>query len=139
MSLIRPYADLHKALNGPGDQRPTAQQIIKDYGLEGEWHGRVVLITGASPGGLGVEIARAIHKTGADVVITVRDQAKGNEVAKDILKDGEDGRVEVLTMDLASLKSVRKAAETFLAKYDKLNVLINNAGKSSYPSLEVHC
>lgn len=131
MTLLAPYAEQHKDPQGPGDARPTATQIIKDQGLVAnpEWAGRVVLITGVSPGGLGPETAKAIHLTGADVYITVRDVNKGKQVAEEILADGKPGRVEVIQLDLSSLESVRAGAAEFLRQSgNKLNILINNAG-----------
>lgn len=131
MVRLAPYAEVHKAPQGPGDDRPTATKIIEDQGLhEGNaWSGRTVLITGCSPESLGEEVAKAIHLTGADIFITVRDVAVGNAVAKNILADGKPGKVEVITMELDSLKSVEAAAAAFLAKSDRLHVLINNAGE----------
>ena len=133
MPGLAPYAEQHKSPKGPGDARPTAVKIIEDQGLVADpsWAGRVVLITGCSAGGLGPETAKAIHLTGADVYITVRDAAKGKEIADEVKADGKPGKVEVIVMDLNSLKSVRTGAEEFLRKSgNKLNVLINNAGKS---------
>ncbi|KAJ3551269.1 hypothetical protein NPX13_g11401 [Xylaria arbuscula] len=104
MARIAPYAEEHKLenLKGPGDARPTAIQIIEHQGLVGDpaWSGRVVLITGCSPGGLGPETAKAIRLTGADVYITSRDLAKGKQVADELLADGKPGKVEVIQMDL---------------------------------------
>jgi hypothetical protein len=110
MTRISPYLEQHqhnlKNLEGPGDCRPTAAQIIEDQGLvaNSEWGGRVVLVTGCSPGGLGPETAKTIHLTGADVYITARDVAKGKQVAEEILADGKPGKIEVIQMDLGSLK-----------------------------------
>lgn len=138
MTRLAPYLEQHKDanLNGPGDGRPTAAQIIRDQGLvdSPSWAGRVVLVTGCSPGGLGPETAKAMHLTGADVYITSRDAAKGKQIADDILSDGKPGKIGVIIMDLNSLRSVRAGAEEFLQKSgNKLNVLINNAGKLEEP------
>jgi NADP-dependent 3-hydroxy acid dehydrogenase YdfG len=132
MTILAPYAEQHKAPQGPGDARPTATQIIEDQGLVANpaWAGRVVLITGCSPGGLGAETAKAIHLTGANVFITARDVAKGKQVAEKILADGKPGKVEVIEMDFDSLQSIRIGAEEFLRKSsNKVNIVINNAGK----------
>lgn len=133
MARVAPYYEQHKLenLQGPGDSRPTAAQIIKYQGLTDspEWAGRVVLVTGVSPGGLGLETAKAIHLTGADVYITTRNLAKGEEVAEEIRGDGKSGKVDVIQLELDSLDSVRTAAAEFLRKSgNKLNILINNAG-----------
>ncbi|KAK7931186.1 Short-chain dehydrogenase [Apiospora marii] len=138
MARIAPYEELHKleTVNGPGDARPTATQIIQDQGLvdSPDWRGRVVLITGVSPGGLGAETAKAMHLTGADIYVTCRDVAKGQQVARDVLADGKAGKFEVIQMDLESLDSVRTAAADFLQKSgNKLNVLIENAGIMACP------
>ncbi|KAI1769314.1 short-chain dehydrogenase [Hypoxylon sp. FL1150] len=136
MARLTPYAELHKVTGGPGDARPTATQIVEDQGLVAKptWTGKVVLITGCSPGGLGPETAKAIHLTGADVFITARDVAKGEQVAEEIKADGKPGNVEVIQVDLGSLKSIQAGADEFLRKSgNKLNVLINNAGIMACP------
>ena len=126
---FHPYAELFANPNGPGDERPTALQIIRDENLEKSWSGRVALVTGATSG-IGVETARALHATGADVYITARDLQKAEFVVQDILKtSGGTGELRVLEMDMTSLESVKLAAQSFLAINDKLNVLINNAGE----------
>ncbi|KAM0200597.1 hypothetical protein ACHAQI_011572 [Fusarium lateritium] len=116
MTRLAPYLEQHKSLNGPGDARPTATQIIEDQGLVGEWSGRTVLVTGCSPDGIGPETARTFHLAGADVFITARSIAKGEQVAKDILSDGRPGIVQVIEMDLASIDSIRAGADQFLSK-----------------------
>lgn len=131
MAPITPYAALHADPKGEGDARPTAIQIVQDQGLTGKLAGKKVIVTGCSPEGMGEEIARAFHTTGADVYITVRGQAKGDAVAADILKDGGPGKVVVLVMDLASFESVNTAAETYLKHESRLDYLINNAGASN--------
>ncbi|RSM01138.1 hypothetical protein CDV31_011502 [Fusarium ambrosium] len=133
MSLIQPYAKEHHSPAGPGDSRPTAIQIVKDQQLIGKWVGRVALVTGCSPGSIGAEVARAIHATGADVYITARDTKKGLATAESILTDGSPGKVEVIQLDLTSLESVRKAAQTFLEKSQSLHLLVNNAGVLGCP------
>lgn len=135
MARLAPYLEQHNPenLKGPGDSRPTAAQIVDDQGLVAspEWTGRVILVTGCSPGGLGADTAKALHLTGADVYITVRDAAKGKQVADEILADGKPGKVSVIVMDLGSLAGVRAGAEEFLRQSGgKLNILINNAGRS---------
>ncbi|KAG0647204.1 Translocon at the inner envelope membrane of chloroplasts 32 [Hyphodiscus hymeniophilus] len=125
------YSEAHKPenLNGAGDARPTALQIIRDNGLEGKLADKVFMVTGASAG-IGVETGRALAATGGKVFLTARDLRKGEEACKSFL---ESGRVELLEMDNNSLDSVRAAAKTFLSKSNKLNVLVNNAGIMGCP------
>ena len=125
------YSEAHKPenLNGAGDARPTALQIIQDEGLDGKMTDKVFIVTGASAG-IGVETGRAFAATGGKVFLTARDLKKGEEACKSFL---EPGRVELLEMDNNSLESVRAAAKTFLSKSTKLNVLVNNAGIMACP------
>ena len=126
--LFNPYAAEFANPKGPGDLRPTALQIIRDNDLLNKWTGKVALVTGATSG-LGVETARALYATGADVFITARDVKKGQDVVDAILKSSEgQGRLEIIEMDMNSLDSVKKAAKAFLAQSNKLNILVNNAG-----------
>ncbi|KAJ6091954.1 hypothetical protein N7467_003923 [Penicillium canescens] len=123
------YEAVHQTLNGPGDARPTALQIISDEQLNGKWTDKTILITGCSSG-IGIETAKALYETGATVYATARDLNKAKSALSSIL---DSGRVHLLELDLESLASVRKCAETFLAKSDRLNVLITNAGVMATP------
>jgi NAD(P)-dependent dehydrogenase (short-subunit alcohol dehydrogenase family) len=127
------YAHLFTNPAGPGDMRPTALQIIEDHNLIGAWNDRTVLITGGSSG-IGLETARAMHATGADVFITARTASKGDEAVSEIRRSSVGtGRLEVIEMELSSLASVRQAASSFLQRSSSLNVLINNAGVMGVP------
>lgn len=126
------YAEAHGSPNGPDDARPTALQIVKEENRETALTDKVALITGCSSG-IGIETARALAATGAKVYCCVRNPAKGTAALSNILSPG---RVELLTLDLNSLDSVRACAKDFLAKSEKLNILINNAGIMATPTLE---
>lgn len=123
------YAAVHESPNGPGDVRPTAQQIIADQQLEGKWSGRVILITGCSSG-LGIETARALLSTGATLYLTARDISKAKSALGTITSNDH---VHLLKLDLNSLASVRKCAEDFLSMSKRLDILIANAGVMSTP------
>jgi len=129
---LNPYRALYDATpKGPGDGRPTALRVLQDNDAIGKWQGRVMLITGGTSG-IGLETARVLHATGADVYFTARDAVKAKTVVEDIRKSSTgSGKLDTIPMDLDSLDSVREAARIFLTKADKLNVLINNAGKES--------
>lgn len=126
-----PYAAAHASPAGPGDSRPTAAQIIIGNDLVGALHGKAMLVTGGS-NGLGVDVVRQLAKTGAKVFFTSRDIARGERVRKMLVQEAEEeGReiaVEVLEMELGRLDSVKRAAEEFRGRSEKLNVLVNNAG-----------
>jgi len=89
--------------------------------------GKVCLITGATSG-IGEVTARELAQMGGTVVITARNQNK-LELAIDRLRSASnDNLVEGLVADLTSQGEVRSLAFEFLQRYDRLDVLINNAG-----------
>ena len=87
--------------------------------------GQTILITGAT-GGIGLEAARALAAMGARIVIGARDAQRGQAVVAELARTG--GRAELLTIDMASFASIRRAAAEFLAAHPALDVLVNNAG-----------
>ncbi|THY14106.1 putative short-chain dehydrogenase/reductase [Aureobasidium pullulans] len=103
----RPYLDRHQNLAGPGDERPTAIEVVKDLGLVGKLSDKTILITGCSAG-LGVQAARALYLSGAKLYITVRNEQKGQKAIEAIMKDAPQGQtVEMVHMDLGDFDSVR--------------------------------
>lgn len=123
------YAAAHISPNGIGDARPTALQVVQDEGLIDGLGGKTFLVTGANDT-TGLETARALHMTGARIFITTRSPEKSAQAIKSIIESngGEKGGIEALTMELGDLFSVRNAAKEFLAKSNRLNVLVCNAG-----------
>ena len=108
----------------------TADEVLEGHDLSG----RTALITGGYSG-LGKETARAMAAKGAHVILSGRDEAKLAEAAKEIA--GETGAtVETLVCDLASLDSVRAAGEEANERFDKIDLLINNAGVMACPKGE---
>jgi NAD(P)-dependent dehydrogenase (short-subunit alcohol dehydrogenase family) len=86
--------------------------------------GKRVLITGGNSG-IGKVTAVELAKLGAEVVLACRDSDKTRAALEQIRAHGT---AENLPVDLSSLDSVRALAHTFLDRYDRLDVLINNAG-----------
>ncbi|KAF2216050.1 hypothetical protein CERZMDRAFT_109842 [Cercospora zeae-maydis SCOH1-5] len=132
---FKPYAEAHDNPQGAGDARPTAFQIIKDEDAVGKYKGKTVLITGASSG-IGVETARALYETGAQLYLTARDMPKLEKVIEDIVQNatiGDAPRPKPLEIHLDSLDSTRKGAEDFKKQSGQLNILINNAGVMACP------
>lgn len=89
--------------------------------------GRTAVITGANTG-IGYEAARVLAERGATVVLAVRDTARGQAAADRILAAAPAAKVRVRALDLASLASVREAADDLANTYQKIDLLINNAG-----------
>ena len=94
--------------------------------------GRVVIITGGNSG-IGYEAAKALAAKNAQVVLAVRDQAKGALAKQEILLQHPLAAIDVMRLDLASLASIRQFAQEFQSRYDRLDVLINNAGVMALP------
>jgi NAD(P)-dependent dehydrogenase (short-subunit alcohol dehydrogenase family) len=88
--------------------------------------GRTILVTGANTG-IGFETAAALAAAGATTLITSRDPEKG-EAALGALKVRTGGDLHLLHLDLASLRSVRDLAAEVLDRFERLDVLVNNAG-----------
>ncbi|KAK4501684.1 hypothetical protein PRZ48_007493 [Zasmidium cellare] len=127
------YAEAHANNKGPGDARPTALQIVKDEDLIGKLTDKVFVVTGVSSG-IGVETLRALHATGGHVFGTVRDVAKGKEVAQQIQSSNPSGgKITLIEMSMDSLASIKKGAESILSQTKTINVVINNAGVMATP------
>lgn len=92
-----------------------------------EQEGRIFIVTGANAG-LGYETSKELASKGAKVIMACRDLSKGESAKKDILKEVSKADLEVMKIDLSKFSSVRDFAEKFKSKFEKLDVLINNAG-----------
>ena len=89
--------------------------------------GKTCLVTGASSG-IGLETAVGLAKLGASVVMTSRNQAKGEAALTHVKNRSGSDSVELMLVDFASLSSIRGFAEEFKMDHDRLDVLVNNAG-----------
>lgn len=89
--------------------------------------GKVVVITGSNIG-IGKETAVGVAKEGATVVLACRNQEKAAAAAKDIEQRSGNDDVHLVSLDLADLASVKAAADDILRRWDRLDVLVNNAG-----------
>jgi NAD(P)-dependent dehydrogenase (short-subunit alcohol dehydrogenase family) len=90
-------------------------------------HGKVVVVTGANVG-IGLETAVGVAERGATTVLACRNQAKAEAAAKVVTQRTWNDDVHVVALDLADLASVRKAADDILSRWQRLDVLVNNAG-----------
>ncbi len=89
--------------------------------------GKVCLLTGSSQG-IGKATAVGLARLGATLILPVRDLARGEAVLAEIRALGEKTDVTLMQADLSSQASIRKLAEEFLQRHERLDVLINNAG-----------
>ena len=107
----------------------TTDDVLSGIDLRG----KRVLVTGASAG-LGVETARALTSHGATVVGAARDLEKAKR-ATEIVRNGarNGGSLELVALDLASLKSVRACADSLVKAGKPFDVVICNAGVMACP------
>lgn len=89
--------------------------------------GKIALVTGAT-GGIGKEIARSLAAMGATVVIGARTEAKGAAARSEIAAATGNEDVHVMCVDVAEIESVKAFAAAFEKRFEKLHVLVNNAG-----------
>jgi NAD(P)-dependent dehydrogenase (short-subunit alcohol dehydrogenase family) len=108
----------------------TTEDVLSGVNLQG----KRILVTGVSAG-LGVETARALAAHGAHVVGAARDVTKAETATAQVRKDAaaQGGSFELVTLDLASLKSVRVCATELIAKGEPFDLVIANAGVMATP------
>lgn len=94
--------------------------------------GKLALITGANSG-IGFHTALELARAGCGVILACRDLVKADAAKERILRLVPSAELEVLALDLASLESVRTAADAFLNSGRRLDRLINNAGVMALP------
>lgn len=88
---------------------------------------KICLITG-STSGIGKETALELARMGMHIVMNTRDEKKGKMVQEEIIKLTGNQEIDIYHCDLASFESIRHFAATIGKKYERLDILINNAG-----------
>ncbi|GAA3159650.1 oxidoreductase [Nonomuraea salmonea] len=91
---------------------------------------RIVVVTGANSG-IGYVTARELSRRGAHVVLACRDPERGKAALGRMRDEVPDARLELRSLDLASLESVRAFAASW--DHDRLDLLVNNAGIAMVP------
>ena len=89
--------------------------------------GKIAVVTGAT-NGIGYEAALQLAAHGAEVVMAVRDTARGHACAARIRGAHPEAKLTVMALDVASLASIREFAERASDTLPRLDILINNAG-----------
>jgi NAD(P)-dependent dehydrogenase (short-subunit alcohol dehydrogenase family) len=108
----------------------TTEDVLSGVKLRG----KRILVTGVSAG-LGVETARSLAAHGAQVVGAARDLSKAEAATEQVRQDAaaNGGSFDLIELDLANLKSVRACADQLLAKGERFDVIIANAGVMATP------
>ena len=114
------------------NSRPAATESVPQSGEEPSVR-QVILVTG-STSGLGRGVALRLASMGSHIIVHGRNRERGLEVVNEIEREGI-GSARFYAADLASFDQVREFAETILRDYDRLDVLINNAGIHLAPEM----
>jgi NAD(P)-dependent dehydrogenase (short-subunit alcohol dehydrogenase family) len=88
---------------------------------------KTILITGGNTG-IGKEAAAGLASLGAQVVITSRNEERGRSARQEIAARSGNNSVDVMALDLASFRSIRSFTADVLDRFDRLDVLVDNAG-----------
>lgn len=88
---------------------------------------KVAVVTGATSG-IGKYTAIGLARQGMTTVLACRDQARAKSVVDEVRTMADNDAVESISLDLADLQSVRRCADEILGRFDRLDVLVNNAG-----------
>ncbi len=103
--------------------------MSKEFKLEEvtSMKGRIAIVTGANTG-LGFETALAFAKKDIKVIMACRNEKKAKEAMDRIKKEVHLADLKFIPLDLMDLASVHSFADKFLEEFDRLDLLINNAG-----------
>lgn len=93
--------------------------------------GKVIIITGCSAG-IGKETAKELLKSGATVIWACRDEKKTLNIIKELSIQDYKGKSVFIKLDLSSLQSVYEFYLQFISNFDRLDILINNAGAATH-------
>jgi NAD(P)-dependent dehydrogenase (short-subunit alcohol dehydrogenase family) len=110
------------------DETTSASDVVHNIDLRG----KVALVTGGSSG-IGLEIARALAKAGAELIIGDIDTAAAEAAVAGIAANNASRRVSAGRLDLGDLASISDFASAVLEAKPKLDILINNAGIMASP------
>ena len=89
--------------------------------------GKVCLVTGANSG-IGKQTAMELARMGANVVMVCRNEERGARAMSEIMRKTSSNSVDLMIADLSSQNQIRRLAHKFQDRYQRLDVLINNAG-----------
>ncbi|MFD1887530.1 SDR family oxidoreductase [Paenibacillus wenxiniae] len=88
---------------------------------------RRILITGANSG-MGLASSIALAKQGHEVIMACRNEERGQQALQQAREQSGSDQLTLMQCDLGSLKHIHQFAEQFYKQYDRLDVLLNNAG-----------
>jgi len=110
------------------NHQSTADDVLAGMDLSSK---RVLVTGGASC--IGAETVRAMAAKGAQVIIAARNLDAAGEVKASVVATTGNENIDVMFLELGSLAKIRASAAEFLARYESLDILINNAGIMACP------
>ncbi len=106
---------------------PAQIWLIEYREIVSKMNQKIAIVTGATSG-IGFEMAKGLASEDCRVIIACRNLKKAGSLVAEIISKSGNAAVEALPLELESLDSVKAFVSTFRAKYEKLDILINNAG-----------
>ena len=116
----------------PYNAETTAEEVASD--CQTQISNKTILVTGATPGGLGAEFAIIIAKfRPACLILATRNLSKAEETARQIAAAEPSVQTKCIELDLGSIKQVKVAAEEINSFDESIDVIVNNAGVMASP------
>jgi len=131
--IVCPHLDQYAATIWDYWERHLDPDLFIDRSLEGQVAGKVALVTGGSSG-IGLATAHRLAEAGATTIICGRDEAKLAAAKQAINAKGHD--VITYSVNLADMEDVERFVQTLIANHGKVDILINNAGRSIRRAIE---
>lgn len=126
----------HGKLKANTTHAPSSQKDKVDDVANDSLSRKVIVVTGANQG-IGKETVRGLAKTGAIIVLACRDQEKTVATIDELKAESQNNNLIFMKLDLSDLRSVKEFANEFKIKYQRLDILINNAGVFSFPEKQL--
>jgi retinol dehydrogenase-14 len=123
--ILSPYQFLPKGILVTNSVNEKSRRTTSPN--DNDMVGKVCMVTGASSG-IGKATALGLARKGATVVLVCRDKSRGEAVLEEMKQRYENCSADLLIAELSSQESIRALVRQFINKYEKLHVLINNAG-----------
>lgn len=112
----------------PDEARQQIETMISSFQEAYQEEAEMVAIITGATSGIGKEMAKAVSKAGFRLVLPVRNRAKGEKVVDEIVSYSNNDKITLMDCDLSSIKSVKEFTEQFALTFNRLHLLINNAG-----------
>ena len=96
-------------------------------GMSGNLSGKRALVTGATSG-IGFQTALGLAREGADIVLGARDEDRARGAVEAVRREIHSHQIDYIIADLSSMAGVRSFAASYLDRYSRLDILVNNVG-----------